>query len=141
MSKHVIFVSRLFKSHANIAQISVNWNGLPVLLFADMNATEYASVEQYQIAKAVTSLRQNVNMGLKKGHTVLIHFQVQGIQYQAILMMVGSVPGSKGSEYQHKLWKHVLPRQTEFAWLPPDFADAFCHTASSRSHSTVWRNR
>ena len=22
-----------------------------------------------------------------------------------------------------------LPRQTEFAWLPPDFADAFCHTA------------
>ena len=33
-----------------------------------MNATEYASVEQYQIAKAVTT-------GLKKGHTVLIHFQ------------------------------------------------------------------
>ena len=30
---------------------------------------------------------------------------------------------------QHKLWKHVLPRQTEFAWLPPDFADACCHTA------------
>ena len=82
-----------------------------------MNATEYASVEQYQIAKAVTT-------GLKKGHTVLIHFQIQGIQYQAILMMVGSVPGSKGNEYQHKLWKHVLPRQTEFA-----FADAFCHTA------------
>ena len=27
-----IFVSRLFKSHANIAHISVNWNGLPVLL-------------------------------------------------------------------------------------------------------------
>ncbi len=70
-----------------------------------------------------------MTMGLKKGHTVLLHFQVQGIQYQAILMMVDSVPGSKGGDYQHNLWKHVLPRQTEFAWLPPDFADAFCHTA------------
>ena len=96
----VNLVSWLFKSRANIEHISVNWNG-----------------------KAVTTLRQNVTMGLKKGHTVLLHFQVQGIQYQAILMMVDSVPGSKGGDYQHKLWKHVLPRQTEFAWLPPDFAD------------------
>ena len=43
--------------------------------------------------------------------------------------MMGSIPGSKGGEQQHKLWKHVLPRQTEFAWLPVDLADAFCRTA------------
>ncbi len=41
----VILVSWLFKSHANIEHISVNWNGWPVLLFADMNATDYASVQ------------------------------------------------------------------------------------------------
>ena len=52
----VILVSWLFKSHANIEHISGNWNGWPVLLFADMNATEYASVQQYQIAKGVTTL-------------------------------------------------------------------------------------
>ena len=50
-----IFVSRLLKSHADIAHVSVNWNSLPVLLFPDMNATEYASVQKYQIAKAVTT--------------------------------------------------------------------------------------
>ena len=35
-------------------------------------------------------------------------------------------PGNKGSESQHKLWKHVVPRQTEFAWLPRDLPEAFC---------------
>ena len=26
----------------------------------------------------------------------------------------------------HKLWKHVLPRSTEFVWLPSELAEAFC---------------
>ena len=44
-------------------------------------------------------------------------------------MMSGSNPGNKGSDTQHKLWKHVLPRQTEFAWLPRGLAEAFCFPA------------
>ena len=37
-----------------------------------------------------------------------------------------SIPGRKGAEEQRKLWKHVLPRYSEFAWLPKDLADTFC---------------
>ena len=81
--------------------LGLNTSGLtgtinPLLLFADMNAKEYAQVWTYQQAKAVTTTRQNVTMGLKKGNTVLLHFQYQGQLFQAILMMAGSVPGSKG---------------------------------------------
>ena len=124
-----IVVTRRFKSHAAIDHLTVHWSGVPALLFADMNTDEYASVSEYQFAKAVTTLRQNVTMGLKKGSTVLFHFSALGVRYQAILMMAGSIPGHKGGESQHKLWKHVLPRQTEFAWLPQDLAEAFCHAA------------
>ena len=121
-----ITVARLFKSHAGIEHFTVNWNGHRVLLFADMEADEDATVWRYQFAKAVTTLRQNVTMGLKKGNTVLLHFSYQRAQCQAILMMSRSLPGGKGGESVHKLWKHVLPRLTEFAWLPRDLAEAFC---------------
>ena len=117
---------RMFHSHAGIEHFRVDWNNHPLLLFADMEATDYGNVWKYQQAKAVTTLRQNVTMGLKKGNTVLLHFQYQGHFYQAILMMAGSVPGSKGGVDTHKLWKHVLPRSTEFAWLPSELAAAFC---------------
>ena len=53
--------------------------------------------------------RQNVTMGLKKGNTVLLHFQYNGQFFQAILQMSGSVPGGKGGVDTHKLWKHVIP--------------------------------
>ena len=108
---------RMFRSHAGIEHLRVDWNNYPLLLFADMKATDYASVWQYQLAKTVTTLRQNVTMELKKGNTVLIHFQYQ---------MSGSVPGSKGGVDTHKLWKHVLPRSTDFAWLPSELVEAFC---------------
>ena len=119
-------VMRMFQSHAGIEHFRVDWNNNPLLLFADMEATDYANVWNYQQAKAVTTTRQNVTMGLKKGNIVLLHFQYQGQFYQAILMMAGSIPGSKGGVDTHKLWKHVLPRSTEFAWLPRELAEAFC---------------
>ena len=119
-------VMRMFQSHAGIEHFRVDWNNNPLLLFADMDAKDYAHVWTYQLAKAVTTTRQNVTMGLKKGNIVLLHFQYQGQLFQAILMMAGSVPGGKGGVDTHKLWKHVLPRSTEFAWLPCVLAEAFC---------------
>ena len=121
-------VMRMFQSHAGIEHFRVDWNNNPLLLFADMEATDYANVWNYQQAKAVTTTRQNVTMGLKKGNAVLLHFQYQGQFYQAILMMAGSIPGSKGGVDTHKLWKHVLPRSTE---LPRELAEAFCLPALS----------
>ena len=136
-----IRIMRLFQSHAGIEHLTVNWNGNPLLLFADLEAKEYARVTQYQYAKAVTTLRQNVTMGLKKGNTVLIQYQYDDVLYQAILMMSGSVPGGKGGVDTHKLWKHVLPRSTEFAWLPRDLAEAFCLPAlqldANRQYGTL----
>ena len=55
-----IKIMRLFQSHAGIEHSHVNWNGHPVMLFADMESTDFANVWQYQFAKAVTTLRQNV---------------------------------------------------------------------------------
>ena len=79
--------------------------------------------------------------GSQKGNTVLIHFQYQGILYHAILMMSGSVPGGKGGVDTHKLWKHVIPRSTEFAWLPRELAEAFCLPAlqldANRQYGTL----
>ena len=106
------------QAHAGIEHFGVDWNNNPLLLFTDMYAKEYAHVWTYQQAKAVTTTRQNVTMGLKKGNTVLLHFQYEGQLFQVILMMAGSVPGSKGGIDTYKLWKHVLPRSTEFAWIP-----------------------
>ena len=87
---------RLFASHAGIEHFRVEWNNKPLLLFADMEAKEYSSAWSYQNAKAVITTRQNVTMGLKKGNTVLQHFQYHGQLYQAILQMSSSVPGGKG---------------------------------------------
>ena len=89
-------IMRLFHSHANMEHFRVDWNNHPLLLFADMETNDYANVWSYQRAKAVTTTRQNITMGLKKGNTVLLHFQYQGQFYQAILMMADSIPGSKG---------------------------------------------
>ena len=87
-----IKITRMFQSHAGIEHLRVDWNSHPLLLFADMEANDYARVWQYQSAKTVTALRQNVTMELKKGNTVLIHFQYQGNLHHAILMMGDSVP-------------------------------------------------
>ena len=48
-------IMRLFHSHAGIEHLNLNWNGHPLMLFADMEATDYANVWQYQYAKAVTT--------------------------------------------------------------------------------------
>ena len=117
---------RMFHSHAGIEHFRVEWNNQPILLFPDMEAKEYSNAWTYQNAKAATTTRQNVTMGLKKGNTVLLHFQYNGQLFQAILMMSGSVPGSKGGVDTHKLWKHVIPRSTDFAWLAREIAEAFC---------------
>ena len=89
---------RLFHSHAGLEHFRVDWNNQPLLLFADLEATEYSNAWSYQQAKAATTARQNITMGLKKGNTVLLHFQYQGQLYQAILMMAGSIPGGKGGQ-------------------------------------------
>ena len=132
-----IKLMRLFPSHAGIEHFRVEWNNKPLLLFADMEAKEYSSAWSYQNAKAVITTRQNVTMGLKKENTVLLHFQYNGQFCQAILQMSGSVPGGTGGVDTHKLWKHVIPRSTDFGWLPQEIAEAFCLPAIG-TQSPIW---
>ena len=77
--------------------------------FSTVNAPTLP-LPSYQNAKAVITTRQNVTMGLKKGNTVLLHYQFHGQLYQAIWQMAGSAKGGKDT---HKLWKHVIPRSTD----------------------------
>ena len=79
-----VTLMRLFASHAGIVHFRVEWKGKSLLLFADMEAKEYSSAWSYQNAKTVITTRQNVTMGLKKGNTVLLHYQFHGQLYQAI---------------------------------------------------------
>ena len=134
-----IVVTRLFKSHAAIDHLTVHWSGMPLLLFADMNTHEYASVWEYQFAKAVTTLRQNVTMGLKKGNTVLFHFSFLGVRYQAILMMAGSIPGPKGGESQRKLWKHIAPANRICIVATRSCGSVLSYSVAARPQQTVWQ--
>ena len=51
------------------------------------------------------------------------------------------VQSSSRGKDTHKLWKHVIPRPTDFAWLPQEIAETFCLPAlqleSSRPYGTL----
>ena len=51
--------------------------------------------------------------------------------FQAVLIAHESA-GTRGKKNDNKLWKRVVPSETEFAWLPPDIAWAFCSDALRR---------
>ena len=68
--------------------------------------------------------------------TVLVYYRVQGGAhvnelFQAVLIAQESVT-NRGKRTENKLWKRVVPSETEFAWLPPNIAWAFCSDALRR---------
>ena len=57
---------------------------------------------------------------------VLVYYRVQSGPhvnevFQAVLIAHESA-GTRGKKTENKLWKRVVPSETEFAWLPPDIA-------------------
>lgn len=65
---------------------------------------------------------------------MLYYYRVGDAQFQAvlaILMLIASTPGRKGSQQEHRLWKDVLPKKSEVAWLLEELAITFCGTALS----------
>eukprot|EP00434_Breviolum_minutum_P024134 symbB.v1.2.021305.t1/scaffold1793.1/size101111/2 len=68
--------------------------------------------------------------------SVLVYYRVQSGPhvnevFQAVLIAQESV-ANRGKKTENKLWKRVVPSETEFAWLPPDIAWAFCSDALRR---------
>ena len=90
-------------------------------------------VNQFQ-GQAVHRLhQQHIQLGLRKGMTVLGYYRVQSGPYvnevfQAVLIAQESV-ANRGKKTDNKMWKRVVPSETEFAWLLPDIAWAFCSDA------------
>ena len=80
--------------------------------------------------------KQHIQMGLRKGMAVLVYYRVEGgphvnAIFQAVLIAHESA-ATRGKKNDNKLWKRVVPSETEFAWLPPDIAWAFCSDALRR---------
>ena len=56
--------------------------------------------------------------------TVLVYYRVQSEAhvnelFQAVLIAQESV-ANRGKRTENRLWKRVVPSETEFAWLPPN---------------------
>ena len=125
-----------FTSHDNIHHVRVFWGTKPLLLFSDPRKVHPVDVYQFQ-GQAVHRLnQQHIQLGLRKGMAVLVYYRVQSGPhanevFQAVLIAQESV-ANRGKRTDNKLCKRVVPSETEFAWLPPDIAWAFCSDALRR---------
>ena len=105
-------------------------------LFSDPRMVYPVDVYQFQ-GQAVHRLnQQHIQLGLRKGMTVLVYYRVQSGAhvneiFQAVLIAQESV-ANRGKRTENRLWKRVVPSETEFAWLPPNIAWAFCSDALRR---------
>ena len=131
-----VTIAYFFTSHDKIHHVRVFWGTLPLLLFSDPHMVHRVDVNQFQ-GQAVHRLhQQHIQLGLRKGMTVLVYYRVQSGPhvnevFQAVLIKQESV-ANRGKKTDNKLWKRVVPSETEFAWLPPDIAWAFCSDALRR---------
>ena len=122
-------VCQLFWSRAEVVHVSIEWNGKSLLLFADHRVAG-CSTKDFQYEQGTAYDRQKVQMGLRKGNTVLVHFRRGDVSYQAVLIMISAdFTRQRPPQNQHKYWKYVSPHRTYFAWLPATLAQAFCGNA------------
>ena len=91
----------------------------PLLLFSDERRIGLEDFGKFQRNEVGSVKNFNVQMGLPEGHSVLMYYVANWIPYQA----------SKKKNKDHAMWKHVHPTSTDFAWLPPELANAFCSDA------------
>ena len=118
-----VTIAYFFTSHDNIHHVRVFWGTLPHPV--DVNRFQGQAVHRLH--------QQHIQLGLRK---VLVYYRVQSGPhvnevFQAVLIAHESV-ANRGKKTENKLWKRVAPSETEFAWLPPDIAWAFCSDALRR---------
>ena len=134
--KPKVAIAYFYTAHDNIHHVRVLWSTLPLLLFSDPRMVYPVDVYQFQ-GQAVHRLnQQHIQLGLRKGMTVLVYYRVQSGAhvneiFQAVLIAQESV-ANRGKRTENRLWKRVVPSETEFAWLPPNIAWAFCSDALRR---------
>ena len=117
-------VCKMFWSLANIMHISS-----PLLLLATARIAE-RNTASFQWEGGPPYDRQKIQMGLRKGNTVLVHFRSGNVCYQCVLIMIDAeLRAGKPKQGQRKYWRYVSPQRTYFAWLPENLARAFCFNA------------
>ena len=87
--------------------------------------------------------KQRIQMGLRKGNTVLIYFRSGVVHYQCVLIALASdLSNSKPRQGQRKFWRYVSPQRTYFAWLPQQLALTYCRAALEMHPRIpyVWRS-
>ena len=96
----------------------IDWNQQPVLLLATRLLAD-RDAKSFQYEKGAAYDRQQIQMGLRKGNTVLIHYRRRSDLYQSVLIMQDAdlKPG-KVSPEQHKYWRYVASVRSYFDWLP-----------------------
>ena len=131
-----VTIAYFFTSHDHIHHVRVLWGILPLLLFSDPRMVYPVNVYDFQGQAAHRLHKQHIQMGLRKGMAVLVYYRVEGgphvnAIFQAVLIAHESA-ATRGKKNDNKFWKRVVPSETEFAWLPPDIAWAFCSDALRR---------
>ena len=72
-----VALAYFFTSHDNIHHVRVYWGTLPLLLFSDPRVVYPVDVYQFQ-GQAVHRLnQQHIQLGLRKGMTVLVYYRVK----------------------------------------------------------------
>ena len=121
-----VTIACFFTSHDHIHHVQVLWGTLPLLLFSDPRMVYPVNVYDFQ-GQAVHRLhQQHIQLGLRKGMAVLVYYRVQAV------LIAHESAATRGKKTENRLWKRVVPSETEFAWLPPDIAWAFCSDALRR---------
>ena len=122
-------VCHLHWSRAGVAHVLIDWNQQPVLLLATRLLAD-RDAASFQYEKGAAYDRQQIQMGLRKGNTVLIHYRRGSDLYQSVLIMQDAdLKPRKVSPEQHKYWRYVAPVRSYFDWLPETIAFTFCSTA------------
>ena len=122
-------VCHLHWSRAGVARVFIDWNQQPVLLLATRLLAN-RDAKSFQYEKGAAYDRQQIQMGLRKGNTILIHYRRGSDLYQSVLIMQDAdLKQGKVSPEQHKYWRYVAPVRSYFDWLPEKIANTFCSTA------------
>ena len=111
-------VCLLYWSHANVGHVCIAWDLHPLLLFAEQRI-EGMNTFSFQFETGPAYDRSKIQMGLRKGSTVLVHFRRGLVLYQSVLVMHDAdLKHTKQSKEQHKYWRYVSPVRTYFQLLP-----------------------
>ena len=122
-------VLKLFWSRSDIMHVAIAWDSKPLLLLTTALLPD-RTTESFRMEAGPPYDKQRIQMGLRKGNTVLIYFRSGVGHYQCVMIALSSdLCTNKPWQGQHKFWKYVSPIRTYFAWLPEQLARTYCSAA------------